>query len=176
MDAFAAMLAVIVGWLLGQLANLMLAGRERTSRDRDQRREAYARFLAAGEACRRTVDEVLAWEDLAAGRRRGGGVQELSRLVQQISDHRRDSRLLFAEMRLLAPEEVLRAADDYHRAAEDGALLVRFGSASTEHRERWTRLEQSWEAARDAFQAAARADLGEHLLAGRRRLFRSTQD
>ena len=171
MDGFAVLLAVIVGWLLSQLSLTLYSKRERVSRLSEDKRQLYARFLAAGEGCRRAADDVMRWDELSTQKARGGGVQELARMTAEINEHLRSSRLLFAEMRLLAPEDVLDAADQYHRAAEEAVLMIRFAGPSTQLNDRRMRLAQAWEVARDSFQAAARGDLGERVTSRMPRLF-----
>lgn len=179
MDAFLAILGVVAGWLLSQLTLSLQSVRDQRGRWGADKRQLYARLLAAADACYRTTDLIANWTaetQQAAGPKRAPGararssnVSALAETVTELESQLRSSRQLFAEVRLIASEDVIAAAERLHRVGEEAFLVVKFAHGEATLRNRWIPLDLSWREAREEFERIARGDLGTAAIAGARR-------
>lgn len=175
MEAFLAVIGVIAGWLLSQLTLSLQSLRDQRSRWQTDKRQLYARLLAAADACYRTTDLIANWTSetrksgttprAAGSRTRSSTVTALSETVIELESQLRSSRQLFAEVRLIASEQVIAAAEHLHRVAEEAMLVVKFAYGEAALRNRWMPLEASWREAREHFEQIARDDLGTNAIA-----------
>jgi hypothetical protein len=181
-EAFVALIGVIAGWVLSQLTESLQSVRDQRGRWGVDKRQLYARLLAAADACYRTTDLIANWTvetQQAAGpkrtttstRARTSNVAALSETVGELESQLRSSRQLFAEVRLIAAEDVIAAAERLHRVAEEAFLVVKFVQGEATLRNRWIPLEVSWREAREEFERIARGDLGTAAVGGTRRWF-----
>jgi hypothetical protein len=180
-EAFLAVIGVVTGWLLSQLSLSLQSVRDQRGRWQADKRQLYARLLAAADACYRTTGLIANWtaesrERSAASARPTGSrtrstVTALSETVTELEAQLRSSRQLFAEVRLIATEDVIASAERLHRAAEEGMLLVKFTHGEATLRNRWTALDGTWREAREQFEQIARGDLGTTSVSRRPRWF-----
>lgn len=180
-EAFLTVIGVVAGWLLSQLTLSLQSLRDQRGRWGADKRQLYARLLAAADACYRTTDLIANWTvevRQATGtarstgtRGRSSNVTALADTVTELESQLRSSRQLFAEVRLIASEDVIAAAERLHRVSEEAFLVVKFVNGEATLRNRWVPLEVAWREAREDFERIARGDLGTSAVGTARRWF-----
>ena len=181
MEAFVALIGVIAGWVLSQLTESLQTLRDQRGRWGVDKRQLYARLLAAADACYRTTDLIANWTvetQQAAGPKRStsthartSNVAALADRVSELESELRSSRRLLAEVLIIAAEDAIAAAERLHRVAEEAFLVVKFVQGEATLRNRWIPLEVSWREAREEFERIARGDLGTSAVGTQRRWF-----
>jgi hypothetical protein len=169
METFGILLAIVLGWVLSQLALSLQSILSRRRDMQNDKRQVYARLLAMSGALSQTASYIVNWESDQRRTTGRAAITALGELVSQMESGIRASRQLVAEVRLISPPAVADAASVLNRIAEQTMLTIRFKATKTIWRSEWPPLEARWREATQAFEELAREDLGTQEQAGRSR-------